>query len=299
MSNQNGGEIFNAYQTWMASGACPKQFLMPGTKLLDKRYEALLDSFIETKCGGLYNSTNLGLASVFLLLDSEWKAKFAQQEHQFKRELADREWQKRLKEVNDWVQSHPNCKQDDEALAVIREFFTSHPNASIKDWDEFTQAIPNDSRLWKKPTPLVLNVRNKTQAELLEMRRIYGTAPVDAALKELEDAIKRGRQFETWRETPQEVAERHTREAAEAKERDEVKQKKLDEKARVEAESIVSRFQGQTHAESFRVREQLQNILVYKPNSSTVDWQSTAETRRAAVAQYQGKNPAVINHTAR
>lgn len=305
MSKQGSAEIFNVYQTWIASGQCPKAFLMPGTKVMDKRYEQVLDRFVEEKCGGVYNPTNLGLAAIFVLLDNEWKAKFAQAEYQWKTQLAEAAWNRIGKEVDKWVSENPNFRADDTSFAIIRDFFEKNPNASVSDWSDFCEANPHDERLWKQPRPLDLvalarglkaSNRLEYDAKIAKLKNTYGPERVDAAFAEIQEAFSKRQNLETWRETPQETAERHKQEAADAKVREAEKQKKLEASAQVEAESIVSGFRGQTHAESFRVREQLQNILVYKADgSANVDWQATAEARRATAASYQGKNPGVVN----
>jgi hypothetical protein len=301
--SQSGAEIFNAIQTWIASGKCPKQFRMTATNQLHPQYEKLIDAFINGKCGGLYNSTNLDLASVFVLLDSEYRAKFAQQEHSWKAELAEREWQKRVKEVNAWVQSHPNFKQDDGALAVIKDFFTKNPSATLQDWDDFCAQHPEDSRMWVEPQALDLvsmvksikaHDRQDYENQLARLRSLYGAAPVQAALDELKAAVERGRQMETWRETPQDVEERRKREATELKQAQQVATDKANAKAKAMAEAVVFGFRGTSHSESFRVRDILNGIMVYKPGTGEPDWVTTTLKRVEYVANFKNKNPEVL-----
>ncbi len=308
MSKQNGGEIFNIIQTWIASGKCPKAFRMTVTNQLDEKYEKLIDAFIESRCGGLYNSTNLDLAAVFLLLDSEYKARFVEQEQRWKSELAEREWQKRVKEVTAWVQAHPNCKQDDEALAVIRDYFTKNPNATIQDWDAYCAQHPDDSRLWVKPQPLnlvamvkAIKAKDKVdyETQLASLRGVYGDVPVQAALDELSESMRRGLEMETWRESPEDKKSRYAKEEAEAKERQRLATEKIEQKMKYAAEAIVDRFQGKSHSESFRVRDILRDILVHKSDNTGIDWKTTAVKRAQYVANYESKNPSVINNLAR
>ena len=132
---------------------------------LDSRVEALLDDFIQTKCQGFYSHNNLEMASIWVLMSQEHKAQLIAQEQKFKQELAEHEWQKRLKEVNTWVQSHNTFRQGDEALAVIKDFFSDYPDATITDWDEFTQSQCDNPKIWKQPRSLgIADVRSKDHA---------------------------------------------------------------------------------------------------------------------------------------
>jgi hypothetical protein len=302
---QSGGEQFSIMENWKPR--CPRLFFVAGTNTIHPGYDSLLEKTINEKFGGVWSESNLDFAAIYIMVSSENKAALTAMETNFKRKLSDAAWDKVGVKINTWISENQNFKADETAIAAVRDYFQQNPDATIEDFDAWANVHCDDARLWKQPRPadvlsLVKSIkardRQDYENQLARLRNLYGDAPVDAALNELKAAMERGLQRDTSRETPEDKQKRYAKESAEAEKREAERQKKLDERAQVAAENVVRHFQGRSHGESFRVREQLNEIVVRKLDSS-IDWLATAVKRAEFVHDYEHKNPAVINNLAR
>ena len=255
-----------------------------------------LDAFIHEQCSGIYSEQSLDLGVLFFNMNKRQKAQF---QRELDKRIAEEKQNQFAKDVEKWVQQHPNFLQTDDALAVAKDYFDKHPDATVQDWDFFASELNMaNPKLWKQPKKLVLNVRNATPDQLRQMRQVYGDGLVDEALQALESGIRKAASTDRGLETPRQAEERRKQQQSDEQSFKSFKDEQADKQAKEAAEMVVFGFSGRSHADTQRGRKILEGIVVYRDNN-VVDHQKTTEARKAWVANYEGKNPSIVMGNAR